>query len=324
MKRTTSDVVRVMSYRPDVHSAGAFSLWERTLGDRWPISPKVFREITEAVFSRVQTYNVVATDTAGSVLGYLASQVRPRKDTEASVILLTVDPSFQRQGIGTKLLNTTLETFKADKIVTVHAGANAELPFWQGIPACLPYAKHFFEKHGWEIYEKSYDLVMDLSGFKASKWVADRPKQHGVCIRGAQQHDIPALKLYVGSESPDWRWFVAELEQRGPGGIVVAVRGEQVLGSVITKDLRATDWTGWQWRAMLGKETGALGAVSVAEPERNKGIGLAMVAEASRMLRDRGVRNCFVGWTWLVDWYGRLGYKVWQEYWMARKSLCNA
>lgn len=86
-------------------------------------------------------------------------------------------------------------------------------------------------------------------------------------------------------------------------------------------DVNSPDWAGRQWRMFLGEDMGAIGAVGVKELEREKGIGLAMVSEASQILRNRGIRNCFVHWTWLVDWYGKLGYKVWQEYWMAKKSI---
>ena len=314
--------MRIAPYIPGREAEQVFELWQRNFGDRWPISLEVFREITEAVFAGVETYNLVATNAAGAVLGYLASQVRPRTDTEASILVLMVDPRLQRQGVGTRLLSAAVDRFRSEKIDTVHLGANAELAFWQGIPTYLPSAKPFFEKHGWEIYEKSYDLVGDLRRFRAPDWVIDRPRQHGVCIRTAKKEDIPALLEFLSSEFPDWRrWFVAEADARGTGGIVVAVRDDQVLGCMILKDTRSTDWRGWQWQTLLGEDMGGIGAVGVARAHRRKGIGLAMVAEASRLLRDRGIRNCFVGWTWLIDWYGELDYKVWHEYWMARKFL---
>jgi len=322
MNARPSDAVHVAPYHPDRHSPAVYSIWERCFGERWPITLEVFREITEATFSRVETHQLVATDATGRILGYIGSQLRPRKETEASIVLLMVDPHCRRVGVGTQLLNTTLETCKANRIVTVHLGANAEQPFWHGIPAHLSGAMRFFEQHGWDLYERSYDLVADLRGFQSPGWVAERPRSHGVCIRVAGTEDIPALLLFLQGEFPDWRpWFVREVEKRGTDGIVVATQGEQAVGSLIMSDVRSTDWTGRQWRALLGEDMGALGAVGVAESLRDKGIGLAMVAKASGVLRDRGIRHCFIHWTWLVDWYGRLGYRVWQDYWMARKVL---
>lgn len=314
--------IEIGPYKPDVEFEGAYTLWERNFGRQWPITLGIFREVTEAVHSRVETYQLAARDQTGRLIGYLGSQLRPRKDTEASLLLLMVDPQCQRQGIGTKLLQAALEKFENEKIATIHLGANAALPFWPGIPSGLPVARAFFAKHGWQFYEESYDLMMDLREFAPPDWVSERPRQHGMDIRPAALEDVPALYRYLEAEFPAWRrWFVHELEVRGPKGIVVAGKGSQVVGALLLSDSSSPDWTGRQWRTFLGEDMGALGTVCVRESERNQGIGLAMVALASQILRDRGVRNCFVHWTWLVDWYGKLGYKVWQEYWMAKKVM---
>jgi ribosomal protein S18 acetylase RimI-like enzyme len=316
------NAVEIVPYRPDINCEGVYSLWERNFGGHWPITLGIFREVTEAVHSGIETHQLIARDPTGRLLGYLGSQIRPRRGTEASIVLLMVDPDCQRQGLGTRLLRTAVERFKREKITTVHVGANAELPFWQGIPTCLSVAKLFFEKHGWQIYEKSYDLIMDLRGFEPPDWVSERPRQHGVCIRTARAEDVSTLLQYLEAAFPDWRrWFVREVEARGTRNIIIACKGSQIVGSMDMRGVSSPDWTGRQWRTFLGEDMGAIGAVGVKESERNKGIGLAMVAEASRILRDRGMRNSFVHWTWLVDWYGKLGYKVWQEYWMAMKSI---
>jgi hypothetical protein len=54
---------------------------------------------------------------------------------------------------------------------------------------------------------------------------------------------------------------------------------------------------------------------------RGQGIGLALAARVTEALYERGLTNSYIGWTWLIDWYGRLGYQVWQEYIMAWRQL---
>jgi len=322
MNAGLSDAVHIVPYDPGIHSAAVYSIWERCFGERWPITAGIWREVTEAALSNAEAHQLVATDAGGRILAYMGSELRAGKAREASIVLLMVDPESQRLGIGTRLLNSALETFRANQVSSVHLGAHAEKPFWNGIPACLPGAQRFFEQHGWDLYEKSYDLVADLRGFQAPGWVLERPRQHGACIRVAGTEDVPGLLSFLGREFADWRpWFVREVEKRGTDGILIAVQAEQVVGTLLMSDVRSTDWTGWQWRALLGEDMGAIGAVGVAESQRDKGIGLAMVAQASGILRDRGIRHCFIHWTWLVDWYGRLGYQAWGEYWMARKAL---
>ena len=320
--RTCSSKVEVVPYRPDAECEQTYSLWERNFSERWPITLEIFREVTEGVQSRSETHQLVAKDPGGRIVGYLGSQIRPRKDTEASILLVMVEPDHQRCGFGTKLLNAALARFESEGIATVHLGAFADFPFWHGMPAYLPAAKRFFEVQGWEIYERSYDLLMDLRDYEPQDWVAERPRQTGIRIRGAEAEDVPALLHHLEKEFPDWYgWYVRELEERGTNDIIIARKGTQVVGSIRVWEVSSPHWTGRQWRVMLGQDMGALGVVAVREAERNKGIGLALVDAASRALRERGVRNCFVHWTWLVDWYGKLGYKVWQEYWMARKAI---
>ena len=318
---TRSHDIEIIPYQPDLHAGETYEIWEHTLGGRWPITPGIFWEVTEATHAHVEIHQLAARNLTGRILGYLGSQIRPRKHTEASIILVMVDPPYQRQGIGTKLLRTAIETFEREEMAIVHMGGHAELPFWPGIPTCLPSAKQFFEKHGWEIYENSYDLVMDLKDFVPPDWVGERARRQGIHIRTAKAEDVPALLRFLEEEF-DWRrWFVREVEERGTGNILIAGKGSQVVGTLRMSDVYAPDWTGRQWRSFLGEDMGALGAVGVKASERNQGIGLSMVAEASRQLRDRGIRNCFVHWTWLVEWYGRLGYQVWQEYGMAKKHM---
>jgi GNAT superfamily N-acetyltransferase len=237
-----------------------------------------------------------------------------------------VDPARQRQGVGTRLLSAVLEGLAEDGIALVHAGANALGPFWQGIPVCLPAARAFFEKHGWEVYETSYDLIMHLGSFSVPEWVMARIRDHGTSVGLARPDEAAAVLAFHEAEWPVYReWFAEEIDQRGTRNIVVAREGTTIVGgvSLLFNDPCSPKWTGRQWRCFLGDDMGGLAAPGVAEPKRNRGIGTALVAEASRVLAERGVGNCFVHWTWLVDWYGKLGYRVWQEYWMARKQIAD-
>lgn len=57
------------------------------------------------------------------------------------------------------------------------------------------------------------------------------------------------------------------------------------------------------------------------EDRQGNGIGLALAARVTERLQSRGIATSYVGYTWLVDWYGRLGYRVWQEYRMSWKQV---
>ena len=77
---------------------------------------------------------------------------------------------------------------------------------------------------------------------------------------------------------------------------------------------------GFIWQELLGPKTGGIGTLGVREDARGRGIGLALAARTTEILRDRGLGSSYVGWTWLVDWYGKLGYRVWRKYAMSWRN----
>jgi beta-N-acetylhexosaminidase len=54
---------------------------------------------------------------------------------------------------------------------------------------------------------------------------------------------------------------------------------------------------------------------------RNRGIGLTLAAYATDVLRREGFRHSYLGYTWLEQWYGRLGYRTFRSFWMGEKAL---
>jgi hypothetical protein len=75
------------------------------------------------------------------------------------------------------------------------------------------------------------------------------------------------------------------------------------------------------WSEVHGEATGWIGTPGVAEEHRERGIGLAPAATVTEMLGERGPQRSFVGWTWLVEWYGALGYRVCRELAMSWREV---
>ena len=67
-----------------------------------------------------------------------------------------------------------------------------------------------------------------------------------------------------------------------------------------------------------------IGCVGVAGGQRGAGVGSAMVAKASELLRDAGARTGHIGWTERERFYGRLGYLSWRRYHMAHRRLAGS
>jgi predicted N-acetyltransferase YhbS len=59
---------------------------------------------------------------------------------------------------------------------------------------------------------------------------------------------------------------------------------------------------------ILGPAAGTSGCVGVATPRHGEGIGTALVARASEILRDADTHNCHIGRTTRESFYRRAGY----------------
>jgi beta-N-acetylhexosaminidase len=66
--------------------------------------------------------------------------------------------------------------------------------------------------------------------------------------------------------------------------------------------------------APTGEKTGQIAAVGVAESARGKGVGLAMMVEALRNMRGRGVEGVIVDSASVNGFYERLGFETLVEY----------
>jgi predicted N-acetyltransferase YhbS len=71
---------------------------------------------------------------------------------------------------------------------------------------------------------------------------------------------------------------------------------------------------------MLGPQAGTISCVGVAPDMQGRGIGSAMVARASEILRDNGTRTCHIGWTGRESFYIRAGYRPWRRYRMFHRA----
>jgi beta-N-acetylhexosaminidase len=138
----------------------------------------------------------------------------------------------------------------------------------------------------------------------------------GLNFQIANQHDFSDLLRFEKANFPQWYgYFHSKYEKRQYGDVLcVKDHNAAIVGTVIVE-------SDPMWEQLLGKNTGTIGAIGVAERVRGQGIGLALAAKATEMLKMRNMTIAYLGWTWLIDWYGKLGYTVWREYQMSWKRL---
>jgi len=277
------------------------ALWEAALGGSWPLLPAGLDIIRAGVVAeeRGVAVGAVAVDPAGSIP------------------LLLVDPAHQRRGVGTSLLAAALHRLGALGVQTVALGSGGEDYIWPGVPDDLPAAAPFFTARGWRWDQPVIDLVADLRDYRPPAGAYQRARNAGVSLEVAGEQELEAVLAFEAATFPTWlRWF-----ERRDSSVLVARDGEgRVVGSLL---FRGPD-EAFLLAPLLGPRTGTIGCVGVADQVQGRGVGSAMVALASELLRRSGTRACHIGWTVRQDFYVRVGYAPWRRYLMARRQLTLA
>jgi ribosomal protein S18 acetylase RimI-like enzyme len=253
------------------------------------------------------------------ITGFVAAQIDRGHPESATIMALLVDPQLQRRGIGTALLAAALAHLQACGATRVQLGGGYSY-FWPGVPDNLPAARPFFQACGWDFDETCYDLAQRMQDYRGSDDLAADS-----VIELATAADGPALLEFERREFRHWlSAFEATVEVGDFHDLLIArdpanraIVGSLILYSPLAHPGRVDGF----WKAILGDPLGEIGCVGVAEAAQGRGIGTAMVARASEILKQRGVAAIHIGWVFRVNFYGRLGYTKWRAYDMSWRNL---
>jgi len=295
-------------------------LWSAALGSVWPLLPGALAIVRDGMIAEAGSggspgwagnrsgVGLAGENLADTGLGVIAI------DPAGSIPLLLVHPSARRRGIGTRLLEAGMARLAELGAANVGLGSGGDDYIWPGVPDDLPGAVRFFEARGWGFDHTVIDLVADLREYQAPAGVGERAGRAGVAIEVMAEPERAEVMAFEAASFPDWvGWF----ERLDSSVLVARDRAGAVVGTVLFRGpLGSTIY-----EPMLGPEAGTIGCVGVAAPAQGAGVGSAMVARASELLRDAGTRACHIGWTRRERFYTRLGYTPWRRYHMARRPI---
>ena len=290
-----------------------YQLYNKILGNEWPIDKEQFYDVLvhEPPSKSVASFISVSQ---GKMNGFISTQIMNKR---GSIVLLLFEPGQGR--IGEKLLEKAMEHFRKNAVTNVQLGAGAYTSFWPGVPTNLPQLISFFERRGWQFSENSVDMVRDIGNYVTPKEVYERIGSIEVTLQFLKknENEIEKLLVFEHQNFPRWeRYFSETLERQRLNEILVAkTKDNEMVGSLLVRKQSV------MWAKLLGDNIGTIGVLGVAESMRGKGIGLALAARATEILKEQHVQTCYLSWTWLTDWYGKLGYIVWREYKMSWKEL---
>lgn len=314
-------MVHIREYDPTVDGPGLLELWHRALssgntGPIWPLSSTWFNAISLDPRER-QDHLLAEVD--GQLIGFGLVQVNRNTPHHGSLLALAVHPNYRRLGVGRRLHDAALDRLRACGVQQVQLGAGAVNYFWPGVPVDLPGAWAFFQALGWTKAEHSFDLTRSLDDYQTPAWVWERLRGLGLDLVYADKAGLEKEAIdFVSVEYPGWAiYFVQAIGEGRARDVLLARRSgsAEILGVCLVESQDQ------RWDQRLPQPVGAPGCFLTAEAARNRGIGMALAALATETLQARGCRTSFIGWTWLVDWYGKLGYKIWQEYIMSWMDL---
>ena len=322
--------IQIRPYNPNLDTAALLPLWQAALGDRWPMRDDLLRrQLTGHRFYRGDDHLVAVAD--GRIVGFVGTQVDrwegvspDKRGGGISVVL--VHPDWRRRGIGARLHEAALGHLRNEGARELRLGGGGAYRFWPGIPTDLPGAYAFFESCGWPLEDakRSRDLVRDLSDFHVPTAMGARLEREGVTVRPAREDEAADAIAFEWEHFPGWAAGFVYMAELGdfPNMLLAIDRRKGIVGTLMLH-APSSRWltANVTWKTLLGDSLGGISAVGVAERERGRGIGIGMVAAGSEVLRARGVGNCHIDWTNIVDFYGKLGYRVWREYWMSTRTL---
>jgi predicted N-acetyltransferase YhbS len=193
--------------------------------------------------------------------------------------------------------------------------------FTPGLPAQLEAGSApFFAARGYTARprgDRSWDMANDLRGY-VSRY-AGRMLEGAPRAAIARPGDEDALLAYLRREFPG-RWRYEAEEHLAEGGaiedFVLLWTGDEVNGSCqVTFESSARVMDRF-FPHRLPRPWGQLGSIGVSAAHRGKGYGGLLLDTGLCYLRDRGVAGCVIDWTGLLDFYGKFGFRPYNEYLM--------
>ncbi|GCF06490.1 GNAT family N-acetyltransferase [Dictyobacter arantiisoli] len=317
MQVTTENI---QPYDVNRDAADVYTLWQAALGQTWPIT----QERLHKVLNGPEPHHFVAR-VNGEIVGFAAT-FKSIRDGEriGQLAALIVHPDKQRGGIGTALHDTALAHFQDVEVQDIQLGSITPR-FWPGVPTNLPVAVAFFNARGWTTSETVYDLSQDLSTYRTPDAIVERVKKEGITITAATSQNVTDALAFEAKEFSGWLPLYERIADLGDYRDILIARdsdgtvlGTLIMYSAINSHPERIDLI---WQGILGEDAGALGAVGVAESARNRGIGIALVAGASELLKSNNVKNSFIDWVTLTDFYAKVGYNKWRKYNYSRRNL---
>ncbi len=325
--------MNIRHFRPEDEPA-VLTLWNRCMGDLFPLDSALFEQnvLKDVHFDPEAIW--VAESADGDLLAYAHAKVCREPLSAAGMMeeqgwigAVAFEPGDAGRQAGRELIDTALQWLKAKGRKRVNYGSDPAHLF-PGVPVEQTEHQQILRTAGFTISQHVVvDLVRDLADYRVPDEVEQNLQRlrDEYAIRSCTTEDVPALLRFLEKEFPG-RWHyetVKRLEtEQTPQDLLILVQGEEVAGFCHTfhrGSLRIGPSI--YWRKLLGEQYGGLGPIGLAASTRGKGLGLALLCKGVEYVKLQGATRMAIDWTDLVDFYGKIGFRVWKRYNSASREL---
>ncbi len=334
--------ISLESYRPELLPA-ILQIWNAgEFGQKFPLTAGLWRQQVERDPNFRADDFMGAFDDAGNLVGFVLTkqfrELAANRDMAAYgqlgwIAAMVVGEDWRGQGLGLRLLEWAEARLQAAKLPTITLGGNF-CHFWPGVPADLPGALDFFQKHGYNLATDrgdAFDLRGGLAGYQPLPLPPAVANGEFYFTQGQHGQEAEILEFLAQSFPGRWRYSLAiYFAQGGDPGDVTLLKRRAVVDNQADRieGFLQTGHKGSQiianslfWYPLLGQDYGGIGPLGVSKTVRGQNLGLALVDAGVNYLIHLGVTECAIDWTDLLGFYGRLGFGVWQSFKRLSKTL---
>lgn len=243
-----------------------------------PMTMETFRELSEA-----DSCTVSKAAAGDKTVGFAMTK-------ENEIKLICVLPEYQRMGYGRALTELSAEAASKKYGKYLWVGDTGSRLFI-GAPE---ETAGFFEKMGFDFDAPAF---AEMSGDEAQLTEPDFPLPGNIRFDIRQTDDV--IRKAVAEVDDDWVQYF----DRGEVFCAVTLDGDIAAFCSIEEEAVCLLTDG-------NTNVGIVGCVGTVPKYRRQGIGLWMVYLASKELFRRGCGKIFIHYTYVYDWYARLGFRT--------------
>ncbi len=300
------------------HAPYLTSLWNAACGTDLAVTERFAAYNERAASGSAQAGQLAFID--GEPAGFVQASAAPSgAATSGWIDAIAVAPSYQRSGLGSKLLVWVEAWLAAQGCRHARLGGGLR-PYAPGLPSSLG-TRAFFEERGYRYSRPEWDVSRSLSDFTPT-----HPVPAGAIARPATSEDLAALDAFLLREFPGrWHFEFREFlrEEGRPADYFLLSVDDAIAGFgrlTLEDSERPIDRF---YPGPLKRPWGQLGPLGVAKGLRGRGFGGVLVSSALEQLRRQGVDGCIIDWTNLLDFYAVFGFRPHREYGVLIKELAG-